>query len=403
MTPRLVASIVAGLLPASVLVAAAPQVGAEPRSDSATSRTLTVRGHGYGHGHGMSQYGAQGAAMKGRSYRQILSFYYPGTAMGLSRGRIRVLLTADSGTDVVVKDRRGLRVRDRADKRAFDLPDWDSVDRWRIKPAKGDRSVSVVQYHARGDWQRWRVPGRGTLRGAGQFEASGPMGLVLPDGSARRYRGVLRAAYPEPGSSDRDTVNALRMDLYVRGVIADEMPASWRQAALRSQAVAARTYAAFIRQDNRGDIYHICDTTSCQVYSGVSAETSRTDRAVRKTSGQVRTSGGEPAFTQFSSSSGGWTADGGPSYLPAQRDPYDDWSGNSMHDWSARLSVSALESAYPGIGRFKRVRILARDGNGQWGGRVARIRVVGSSGSVRISGDDFRWLYGLRSNWFTFA
>src|SRR5680860_1479429 len=35
-----------------------------------------VRGHGYGHGHGMSQYGAQGAALKGKSYNEIVDFYY---------------------------------------------------------------------------------------------------------------------------------------------------------------------------------------------------------------------------------------------------------------------------------------------------------------------------------------
>jgi stage II sporulation protein D len=398
---RLVATISAVLLPVAGLAAAAPRVGAaDPGGDDAT-RALKIRGHGYGHGHGMSQHGAQGAAIRGKSHRQILSFYYPGTAMGSAGGRIRVLLTADHGNDVVVRDRPGLHVRDRADGRLFRLPARDGVDRWRIKPARGDRTESVVQYHDGGGWHRWRVPGRGPLRGAGQFEAKGPMGLVLPDGSKARYRGVLRAAYPSPGSRYRDTVNAIRMNKYVRGVIADEMPASWRPAALRSQAVAARTYAAFIRRENRGEYYQICDTTACQVYGGVAAETDSTDRAVARTAGQIRTYDGAPAFTQFSASSGGWTADGGPPYLPAKRDPYDDWPGNTVHSWSTRLSTSRIESAYPSIGRFRAIRVVKRDGHGQWGGRVLRMRVVGRSGSVRLSGDDFRWTFGLRSTWFT--
>jgi stage II sporulation protein D len=397
---RIVASLSAVLLPVAGL-AAAPQASAGRPAEDASARALVIRGHGYGHGHGMSQHGAQGAAIRGKSYRQILSFYYPRTAMGSTHGRIRVLLTADHGDDVVVRARPGLLVRDRADGRRFRLPERDTIHRWRIKPARGDRSVSVVQYRDGGGWQRWRVPGRGPLRGAGQFEARGPIGLVLPNGSTARYRGVLRAAYPSPGSRHRDTVNAIRMNKYVRGVIADEMPASWRPAALRSQAVAARTYAAFIRRENRGDYYQICDTTSCQVYGGVAAETDRTDRAVARTAGQIRTYHGAPAFTQFSASSGGWTADGGPPYLPAKRDPYDDWSGNSVHSWSTRLSVSRIESAYPSIGRYKAIRIRARDGNGQWGGRVLRLRIVGGAGSVRLSGDDFRWTFGLRSTWFT--
>lgn len=37
---------------------------------------------GYGHGVGMSQYGANGMAKNGSSYRDILSHYYPGTVIG---------------------------------------------------------------------------------------------------------------------------------------------------------------------------------------------------------------------------------------------------------------------------------------------------------------------------------
>ena len=398
---RPIAALGAAALASAVLVASGPPAPAVPPADD-TARTagVSLRGHGYGHGRGLSQYGAQGAALRGKSYRQILAFYYPHTTMGQATGKIRVLITADRGNRVVVRDRPGLRVRDLADGRVFDLPRRSDVDRWRIKPARGDRSVSVVQYHGADGWKRWRVPGRGPLRGAGQFEAPGPIRLVLPGGSTARYRGALRAAYPAPGSRERDTVNVLPLDAYVRGVIADEMPASWRQAALRAQAVAARTYAAFIRRENRGEHYHICDTTACQVYGGVAAETPSTDRAVAKTAGQIRRHQGRPAFTQFSASSGGWTVAGGRPYLPAQRDPYDDWSGNSVHTWSTRLSASRLESAYPQIGRFQRLQILRRDGNGHWGGRVLRLRIVGSAGSVRDTGEDFRFRLGLRSSWF---
>ncbi|MGB9887329.1 MAG: stage II sporulation protein D [Moorellales bacterium] len=36
---------------------------------------------GYGHGVGMSQYGAQGLARRGKSFREILAYYYPGTRL----------------------------------------------------------------------------------------------------------------------------------------------------------------------------------------------------------------------------------------------------------------------------------------------------------------------------------
>ncbi|WP_051276065.1 SpoIID/LytB domain-containing protein [Desulfovirgula thermocuniculi] len=47
---------------------------------------VTFRGSGWGHGLGMSQYGALGLAEKGYSYQEILSYYYPGTALAPNYG-----------------------------------------------------------------------------------------------------------------------------------------------------------------------------------------------------------------------------------------------------------------------------------------------------------------------------
>ena len=43
---------------------------------------LRIRGGGNGHGIGMSQYGADGYALHGKSYRSILAHYYHGTTLG---------------------------------------------------------------------------------------------------------------------------------------------------------------------------------------------------------------------------------------------------------------------------------------------------------------------------------
>jgi stage II sporulation protein D len=51
------------------------------RSD-ATSTAVTIDGGGLGHGVGMCQWGARGMAQTGRSARDILSFYFPGTEIG---------------------------------------------------------------------------------------------------------------------------------------------------------------------------------------------------------------------------------------------------------------------------------------------------------------------------------
>ncbi len=362
--------------------------------------TWTVRGHGYGHGNGMSQHGAQGAAQEGLNHRQILAFYYPGTEIGTARKRIRVLITADTSADVVVLPRSGLTLRDRGSGTAYPLPTGVDATRWRLTTDAQNRDI--VEYDD-GGWTRWRPGGRDTLEGEGQFEAGGkPITLVTPSGQ-RAYRGVLRAAKPSPGSTDRDTVNAVAMNHYLKGVVPREMPALWEPEAVQAQSVAARTYASWSVQDYLDRYYQICDTTSCQVYGGYGDEHPASNAAIAETGREILTYGGEPAFTQFSASSGGWTSAGSMPYLVSKQDPYDNWSGNTHRDWSVSLSASRVRSAFPGIGAIRRLRVTQREGGGEWKGRVETIVVVGAKGSRTVTGDTFRSTFGLKSTWFSFT
>ncbi|HPT60392.1 MAG TPA: stage II sporulation protein D [Bacillota bacterium] len=52
---------------------------------SANGNYITFQTVGFGHGVGMSQYGADGMAKEGFDYKEILSFYYPGTQLVLAR------------------------------------------------------------------------------------------------------------------------------------------------------------------------------------------------------------------------------------------------------------------------------------------------------------------------------
>jgi len=358
--------------------------------------TVTVRGHGYGHGHGLSQYGAQGAARQGLGYRRIVKFYYPGTRWGQAAGKVRVLITADTSRDVVVDDRSALTLRSLGSGRSWRLAQADARQ-WRIQPAAGGRSA--VSFKTR-RWHDWRV-----VPGDAQFSAGGrPITLRTPVGAVA-YRGVLRSASPPGSTSARDTVNVLPLDSYLKGVVPQEVPALWHPNAVRAQTIAARTYAAYERAHPIARHYQLCDTAHCQVYGGRSAEHPAANDAVRATAHRVLTKGGDPAFTQFSASSGGWTSAGSFTYLPAQRDPYDDWSGNPYHSWRTRLDDRAIEREWPALGNLTRITVDRRDGHGEWGGRVEALTLTGDAGSgrtVTISGDTFRLRFGLRSSWFTF-
>jgi stage II sporulation protein D len=354
----------------------------------AGATTFTVTGHGYGHGHGLSQYGALGAANEAVSWKQIVGFYYPGTKLGRARGPIKVLITADT-KDVMVDARDGLQLRPLAGKETFDLTRLrPRATRWRIVP-KGDKSVVSFRRSAGASWQRWTA-----FDGAAEFTAGNrPITLRLPGRVTTDYRGSLR-------SVEKHTVNVLSLDRYLQGVVASEVPAAWPADVVRAQAVAARSYAAYERAHASGP-YDICDTTSCQVYSGLDGEEPQSNAAIKATRGRVVTYRGEPAFTQFSSSNGGWSSAGSMPYLVAQQDPYEASSGNPNANWTTTVTDGQIEKEWPQIGDLTKIS-LTRDGNGDFGGRITSATFTGTLGAAQVAGDDFRYLMGTagRSTWF---
>jgi stage II sporulation protein D len=379
-----------GLGAVAIVLTASPPASAEEIQVTAPT-TWTVTGHGWGHGHGLSQYGALGAANQGVGWKQILGFYYPGTGLGRTHGQVKVLLTADN-KDVMVDARDGLRLHPLAGKKSFVLSKLrPRATRWRIMP-RGSRSIVSFRTSGGAGWTKWTA-----FAGPAEFTAGNqPLTLRLPGHATAEYRGALR-------SVEKHTVNVLPLDRYVQGVVPRESPASWPADALRSQAVAARTYAAYERA-HATSYYDLCDTSSCQVYGGVEAEDPATDAAVRTTRGRVVTYQGEPAFTQFSSSNGGWSSAGSQPYLVAQPDPYEASSGNPNATWTATLTSQQIEQKWPQIGTLSNIS-FTRDGHGDFGGRITAATFTGSLGSVQVSGDDVRDLMGVggRSTWFGLA
>jgi SpoIID/LytB domain protein len=381
------------VLALAVALSPVAPVGAEPVPDPAT---ITLDGLGFGHGVGLSQYGAYGRGVDGHSYDEILEFYYPGTERGSAGGPVKVLISADTSRDVVVNPRSGLAVRSLGTGKSWKLPARvakKAVARWRVMPAPSGRSA--VSYKAR-RWREWRV-----VRGDAEFSAGGrPVELHTPDGVVA-YRGILRSASPSGSTTDRDTVNVVSLDGYLKGVVPSEVFAStWPAETIKAQAVAARTYAVYERAhvpDSRH--YQLCDTAHCQVYGGFSAEYYRSNDAVAATAGEIITADGEPAFAQFSASNGGWTVtDPRFPYLIAQEDTFDHYDG-----WQKVVTDAQIEKAYD-IENLTSVTIETRDGNGEFGGRVETVRFTSSTGwTDTVTGESFRRNLGLRSTLFTIS
>lgn len=379
----------AGTMVAAVALAAAPARALETYTRPADG-IVTLSGHGYGHGHGMSQWGAYGAATVGKlTWQRILAFYYPGTKLAnLGNPAIRVRLDAVGAGTLYVFKAAGLRLNGTA------FPATAGVTQYRARSLPTAGRLQIDSLSPAG-WKPFR-----TLATPAVFSSSsGQVAVRLPTGTRRAYRGSIVAH--KASATKVTTVSVLPMESYLRAVVPAEMPASWHPNAVRAQAVAARSYANHNRSNApAGRAWDTCDTTSCQMYSGVPAEVSASDSAVAATAGQTLTYGGGATFTQFSAANGGWTSAGSQPYLVSKADPYDGAIPNSANTWTEKIPVARIQARWPSIGTYRQLRIIKRDGRGQWGGRVLTAAVDGSAGSVTVTGTAIRSAFGLRSEWF---
>jgi len=370
----------------SLALVPAGSAQAEPEQWAAADGNLVAVSQGYGHGIGMSQYGAKGRAEAGQTVNRILNFYYPGTSKGHSAGLVRVWITGDSNKNLIVRPTKGLRVVDLGNRKSYTLPTGKATA-WRLVVKAGQTRLTWLK---NGVWRGYR-PGGKLLTGVGEFRSSARLLNVYYGGANHPYRGAMRLV-------DGRTINVLSLDNYLKGVIPTEMPALWATRALRVQAVAARTYAAFERAANRTRSYQICDTSQCQVYKGYDAEHPNTNAAIIATAGRVVEYQGELAFTQFSASNGGHTAKGAKPYQVGVPDPFD----TAYQDRELAigpLTTAKIEAAYPSIGSLERVRVQERDTDQ----RVLWVRLQGSDGTIQVRGTEFRSLIGLRSHYFSFT
>lgn len=121
------------------------------------------------------------------------------------------------------------------------------------------------------------------------------------------YRGDILIQYTEKGFLVRNEVN---LEEYLYSVVSSEMPASYPEEALKTQAVCARTYAIYQMSQAYYAEYgaHVDDTVNSQVYNNV-AETDSTIQAVEATTGQYLTYDNSPICAYFYSTSCGMTSD----------------------------------------------------------------------------------------------
>ncbi|WP_394531500.1 hypothetical protein C1N83_17335 [Priestia aryabhattai] len=161
----------------------------------------------------------------------------------------------------------------------------------------------------------------------------------------RNYLGSVQ--FTNESSKYVRPINTIPMEDYLKGVVPKEVYTSWHADALKSQAVAARTYALSYASKI------IDDTTSFQVYGGYEWYNS-TSSAVDETFGKVLKYNGALINSVFSSSNGGiiesdynaWGKASHP-YFQVKTDPYDPQTKWSLTVQKQQIDLSTKDLKKP--------------------------------------------------------
>lgn len=341
----------------------------------ATTR-FTLTGHGWGHGIGLSQWGAYGYAQHGFTYRQILQHFYTGVTIGDIGGskRYRVLLgSSRASVHFGSADAMGVVAEGDGSERTIPAGDY-RIEAGATPGMQRIWNATAGRWVAKGLDGPVRIDPTGAplqLNDATNFGVAGNHWF----GSFRTFR----------AGSSLALVSDVGLENYVRSVVPCEVSASWPVAAVRAQAVAARSYAWATRRLATAQFDAYGDTRS-QSYCPLERQAGGSDDAVAATAGEVIMSGGAVATAFYSSSSGGRTSTPAASwgstatlpYLQPVTDRYDRAGGsNTNHDWSRVVygplglgrafglgrKVTAVDHRID-VGSFRVTRVTLHLGNG---------------------------------------
>jgi stage II sporulation protein D len=392
----------------AMTTAAALVFGLLPAGAASADTTFRFYGSGFGHQIGMSQWGAYGMARAGKSGTEILKHFYRGTSVIRPSSRpstIRVGLV-QGATGIGVKGAGGsvsLRLGGPSGSVVARVP---SGSTWTVQVRSG------AYWIRRGDGS---YVGRKGYGGASShlYATYGSSGVHLPSTRHTYAHGWIEFNIYRPCGSCSPRLRAINnvgMQGYLYGL--GEVPSLWPSAALRAQAVAGRTYAAY-KILTSGQHRSICNcavyaSTRDQVYVGIdkvrSTGGSRWRDAVDATNGLAVMKNGKPILAVYSSSSGGHTENvenmwGGAalSYLRGvcDRRVYD---ADPNRTWTASFSGASIGNALQratgkDIGDARSFSNISRGISGA----IVRTAVGGTKGSVTVSGSTLRSALGLKS------
>lgn len=370
---------------------------------TAVPATFTIKGSGFGHGVGLSQIGAKGQALEGKSAVEILNYYFPTS---------QVIPVVDTQTIRVNIAHQVATIKISVTKN-------NSNNQWTLSAgetgtiASGAKPISFTILGKQISAGNLGIADYWTLR---WNESTTTMVVPSESTTTTLAHGYLQLKpVSAPGLGYRiEVTNTLNLrDHYLWGI--SEVSSSWPTAAMQAQAIASRTYALTrmrtIRKECDCNLYnHKFD----QVYAGYSKESeprfgqfwraavSATN--VDTTTALAITYQGKPINVFFSSSTGGMTATSKDvwgtdyPYLISVPDPWSlDKKLNPKYSaWAVTVTQAQISQAF-GLPDVLRYAVTSRTKTSA----ALFVTATSSSGAQsKLTVSEFKIRLKIPSSWF---
>ncbi|CAB4750982.1 unannotated protein [freshwater metagenome] len=363
-------------------------------------KSFTFTGSGYGHGVGLSQYGAKGQALEGRTATEILNYYFPDA---------QVTPVPDSRTisvniaHQVLSLSLSIPIDDFFTIQGEGLIETSTALGANLSFVMANNLISNSTVNAKSWIIKWSNPNSVVTLNYGTTKFLVNHGYIK-----------LRAVKATSLGYRIEATNLLRLhDEYLYGIA--EVPSSWPAATLQSQVIASRTYALMrMNSIKKACDCHVYNSKYDQAFVGFSKEgearygqfwkAAVDATAIDAENGLAITIDGAPISVFFSSSTGGMTqraVDVWGTEIPHLVSVPDPWSidpaiNKNYASWTKKVSQKAMAKAF-GLPDVERYEIASRTATNS----VLFITGYSSTGvSKTLPVATFKTAVKLPSSWF---
>jgi len=185
------------------------------------------------------------------------------------------------------------------------------------------------------------------------FTCSSPVRIISMKYD-KKVRGSIKILFKD---GKLTAINIVDIETYLNSVVPSESYPTWPFETLKSQAIAARTYALYQIEHRKSWSFDMVDNEGDQAYKGIERENSKTTHAVKETAGMILMQNNRPILAMYSANSGGFTASAkaifdlsNKSYLIAKKDSLS--LKGKMAYWNRAFTTDQIESLLKKVGIY---------------------------------------------------